>query len=166
VPNRLARIEVGRDASEAGKRQRGLSFAAMKYSEAVGKGSEGAISDAGDEAGARRQQEQASSGPSTTDDQMVEQQKREAKKLESIVRKLTENPVVFKGVKTVNGSLETPIGPSEIRLATAKQLGIEIVDELIDMEGDVLEGAGDFLIPLKLVMADGASANLSVRVET
>ena len=51
--------------------------------------------------------------------------------------------IEIKGLKSV-------IGPSEIRLATAKQLGIEIVDELIDMEGDVLDRPGDYLIPLKL----------------
>jgi len=157
VPNRLARIQVGSVAAEDGKRRRGLSFAATKYSELLGKGTG---------AGARQQPHQASTDEaSTLKEQLVEQQKKEAKKLGNIVRKLTENPVVFKGVKAVNGALETAIGPSDIRLATAKQLGIEIVDELIDMEGDVLDSAGDFLIPLKLVMADGAKAKLSVKVE-
>ena len=176
VPNRLARIQVGSDAAEDGKRRRGLLFAATKYSELLGKGTgtgteagtgtaTGARTGAGTGAGARQQQQASADEASTSKEQLVEQQKKEAKKLENIVRKLTENPVVFKGVNAVNGALETAIGPSDIRLATAKQLGIEIVDELIDMEGDVLDSAGDFLIPLKLVMADGARAKLSVKVE-
>lgn len=175
LPRKLARYsEVGGDDMKAGRRMRGLSFAAMKYAAALGEnGSASVASTSSPPTTGRSTDPGGSPGASTATvsndtEQLFEQQKKEAKKLSNIVRKLTETPVVFKGVKTVNGVLETVIGPAEIRVATAKQLGIEIVDELIDMEGDVLDSPGDFLIPLKLVRADDESSKgklkMNVRV--
>jgi ribosomal protein L9 len=137
VPNRLARIQV-EEGRASRTRYRGLSFAAMKYAQ---RGDTAPVATAATTSSAASTK---AAGPaSLAKEEMLIEHKKEMKKLENIVRKLTENPVVFKGLKSV-------IGPSEIRLATAKQLGIEIVDELIDMEGDVLDRPGDYLIPLKL----------------
>ena len=152
VPNRLARIQV-EEGRAARTRYRGLSFAAMKHAQR------------GDEAPAApgdataTTPSAATAGPvSLAKEEMLIEHKKEMKKLENIVRKLTENPVVFKGLKSV-------VGPSEIRLATAKQLGIEIVDDLIDMEGDVLDRPGDYLIPLKLEdTRSRLSPKLNVRI--
>jgi ribosomal protein L9 len=159
VPNRMARIQV-EESRTYRTRYRGLSFAAMKHAQR------------GDQALAAPVAAMASTPSAATPgaaslakEEMLIEHKKEVKKLENIVRKLTENPVVFKGLKSTNGVLEASIGPSEIRLATAKQLGIEIVDELIDMEGDVLDRPGDYLIPLKLEDTRSASRpKLNVRI--
>ena len=176
LPRKLARYsEVGGDDMKAGRRMRGLPFAAMKYAAAFGEDVSASVPSTSSPATTTGQSTDSDGSPgastasvSIESERLFEQQKKEAKKLSSIVRKLTETPVVFKGVKTVNGVLETAIGPAEIRVATAKQLGIEIVDELIDMEGDVLDSPGDFLIPLKLVRADDESSKgklkMNVRV--
>ena len=79
VPNRLARIQVGSDAAEDGKRRRGLSFAATKYSELSGKGTGAGAGTAtgagpgtgpgpGTGAGARQQQQQQQQQQASADD--------------------------------------------------------------------------------------------------
>ena len=78
-PNRLARIQVGSDAAEDGKRRRGLSFAATKYSELSGKGTGAGAGTAtgagpgmgpgpGTGAGARQQQQQQQQQQASADD--------------------------------------------------------------------------------------------------
>ena len=171
LPNRLARIHV-EDERAGRKRYRGLALAAMKRAQDGGGLTRSAdlsatvgASTAASVTPVTAAGTQTNATTSTTNEQVIIEQKREVKKLENIVRKLTENPVVFKGLKTVNGVLETSIGPSEIRVATAKQLGIEIVDELINMEGDVLDRPGDYLIPLKLEdIHSGARSKMQMNV--
>jgi large subunit ribosomal protein L9 len=169
LPNRLGTVHIppiaagdrsGRLSSK--HRRRGLPLAAAMHSELAGSSSAASVDGIGD---VDREGSGAGSLATSRDiNESISRQKRESKKILSIVRKLTENAVVFKGVKSANGVLESPIGPSEIRVATAKQLGIEIVDDLIDMEGDVLDRTGDFLIPLKLVHQDNSRAKLNVRI--
>ena len=161
VPNRLARIHVEEDRASR-TRYRGLSFAAMKHAQRVDEAQ--ALPVAASTAPTASSAATAGAASLAKEEMLIEH-KKELKKQESIVRKLTENPVVFKGTKSTNGVLEATIGPSEIRLATAKQLGIEIVDELIDMEGDVLDRPGDYLIPLKLEDTRSSSRpKLNVRI--
>jgi ribosomal protein L9 len=95
--------------------------------------------------------------------------KKEAKmrrKIETIVSKLTESTVTFKAKAGSDGILEDPIGPTALASAVGKQLGIEIVPKLVDMDSeDVLQTSGDFLIPLNLIKSDGTKASLQVRIQ-
>lgn len=56
------------------------------------------------------------------------------------------------------------VGPADIVAGVAKQLQIEIVEELIDMKGESLASPGDYLIPLKLLLLDGSRAALQVKI--
>lgn len=57
------------------------------------------------------------------------------------------------------------MGASDIAKAVAKQLQIEIVEQLIDMEGESLYSPGDFVIPLKMLLSDGSKATLQVHIQ-
>lgn len=88
-----------------------------------------------------------------TNDDAAVAEKKKRKKLEGIVRKLTESVIVFKKDDAGGGVLTESIRRVDIVEAVGKQLGIEIVEGLLDMEDeDVLTTVGDFVIPLKLVV--------------
>ena len=61
--------------------------------------------------------------------------------------------------------MEEGIGAAAIAAAVAKQLQIEIVEELLDMDGETITVPGEYLIPLKLILGDGSRASLSLRVQ-
>lgn len=63
-----------------------------------------------------------------------------------------------------DGLLLEAVGPAEIVAGVAKQLQIEIVEDIIDMKGESLVSPGDYLIPLKLLLFDGSRAALQVKV--
>ena len=97
---------------------------------------------------------------------LVKKEAKMRRKIETIVSKLTESTVTFKVKAGSDGILEDPIGPQALASAVGKQLGIEIVPQLVDMDpGDVLETSGDFLIPLNLIKSDGTKASLQVRIQ-
>lgn len=100
-------------------------------------------------------------GRRSDDDDVAEKKRR--KKLEGIVRKLTETVILFKKDDAGGGVLSESIRRADIVEAVGKQLGIEIVEGLLDMEDeDVLTTVGDFVIPLKLVVkrADREDGNV------
>lgn len=147
LPNHLARIHIVNDKSVQ-KRMRGLPFAASVIAEA-----------------SSFEQDRTSVEPHQEEEQREALRiKKELKKLETIVRKLTETTITHRGRVQGEGVLESPIGPKEITVAVAKQLGIEIAEDLIDMEGDVVDTVGDFLIPLKLILGDEMKAKIQLRV--
>ena len=67
-------------------------------------------------------------------------------------------------VRDADGLLLEAVGPPDIVAGVAKQLQIEIVEELLDMKGESLVSPGDYLIPLKLLLFDGSRAALQVKV--
>lgn len=146
IPNRMARIRI--ENTQTTKRMRGLPLAASLVAEAP-------LVEQAQRGEELRHQE---------DEQEALRIKKETKKLETIVRKLTETTITHRGRVQGDGVLESSIGPKDITVAVAKQLGIEIVEELIDMEGDVIDTTGDFLIPLKLIQGDGMRAKIQLRV--
>jgi len=148
LPNRLAKIRV--ENKSAQKRMRGLPLAASMIAEST--------------PSLKQDQDWVDVG------QEEEQQealriKKEMKKLDTIVRKLTETTITYRGRVQGDGILAVSYTHLRaITVAVAKQLGIEIVEELVDMEGDVVDTTGDFLIPLKLILGDGMKAKIQLRV--
>lgn len=157
VPNRLATMRVGafQDGNVVGRGQRlrGLPFAATRVAE--GSSQERVLDSLPGDGDLRPEEEQRESI----------QMKKERKKLENIVRKLTETTVICKVKVQEDGTLAKPIGPQTITTAIAKQIGIEIVEDMIDMEGETLDTPGDFLIPLKLIKGDGTKGSVQLRVQ-
>lgn len=149
LPNRLAKLRIDQSRE---KRLRGLSLAASAIMDAVPL-ERGQAEETG-HVELRHEEDQ----------QEALRIKKETKKLETIVRKLTETVITYKSKVRDGGVLESSIGPKDLTVAVAKQLGIEIVEELVDMEGDVIDTAGDFLIPLKLIKGDGTKTHLQLRV--
>jgi len=63
-----------------------------------------------------------------------------------------------------DGKLEKPISVDDVVDAVARQFQIEIVPQLVDMDGEVLPIVGEYQLPLKLVLPGGDRAHLNVNV--
>ena len=165
VPEKLARpVAVGGKGSF-----RGLQLAALQSQSnpTVGMPLDSTVNNSVDATLSTPQTQMSSISAEEEDrEALMKKEARMRRKIETIVSKLTESTITFKVKAGSDGILEDPIGPTALASAVGKQLGIEIVPKLVDMDsGDVLETSGDFLIPLNLIKSDGTKASLQVRIQ-
>ncbi|GAB4817006.1 hypothetical protein N2152v2_004052 [Parachlorella kessleri] len=107
---------------------------------------------------------QGSSVVEETRRQREEAQQR--KQVDLLIKKLTSSMLTLKR-KTQLGSqtLDTEVTAKDIAEAVARQLRIEMVPELLELEAsDALRVVGEYRVPLKLVLPGGERAMLDVSV--
>jgi ribosomal protein L9 len=90
---------------------------------------------------------------------------RAQRRLEAAVKKLTTAQLVLRR-RAKDGALERPVGAADVAAAVARQLGVEIAPELVDLGGEELGKVGEYRLPLKLVLPGGARAALDVTVQS
>ncbi|KAL4425745.1 hypothetical protein ABPG75_009761 [Micractinium tetrahymenae] len=115
----------------------------------------------GDEAAAGQQQQQAAAA--SPGQQTLEKQQQQFDKL---LKTLTGTTLTIKRRTTDGQALEHVLSAQDIADAVAKQLRIRLVPEMVDLGGETLKVAGEYRLPLKLVLPSGERAQLDVTVSS
>jgi ribosomal protein L9 len=90
---------------------------------------------------------------------------RAQRRLEAAVKKLTTAQLVLRR-RAKDGALERPVGAADVVAAVARQLGVDIAPELVDLGGEELGKVGEYRLPLKLVLPGGVRAAVDVTVQS
>ncbi|KAL4445852.1 hypothetical protein ABPG77_009051 [Micractinium sp. CCAP 211/92] len=116
-----------------------------------------------DEAAAEQQRQQQVAAAASPGQQTLEKQQQQFDKL---LKTLTGSTLTLKR-RTMDGqALEQALTAQDISDAVAKQLRIRLVPEMVDLGGETLKVAGEYRLPLKLVLPSGERAQLDVTVSS
>ena len=63
-----------------------------------------------------------------------------------------------------SGQLDQPVTAEDVADVVLRQLQVEIVPQLVDLGGEVLQAVGEYRLPLKLMLPSGQRAMLDVNI--